>query len=133
MTTPSDPVLALGAILGDGSADGWEWGLASGALHHEVAALSAGLESPVHLEVHFFVEGRIRQNTFEGVRTGRFSRAKMKLWVQAAIPTGAVGDRRAVLLSALADAVNEAERFVIRRKLAEGLPEIQSVVRTLRS
>lgn len=133
VVTENLPALELGAVLGGGSPGGREWGMASGALHREAVALSAGLDSPVRLEVHFHVDGRIAPNEFEGVRTGRFSRTKSKLWVQAAIPGGVVEDRRAVLLAALADAVDEAERYVIQRRLADGLPAIQSVVAMLRS
>jgi hypothetical protein len=48
--------------------------------------------------------------------------------VQAAIPAGVARDREALLLEMLDEAVAEAERYALRKQLADGLPEIRQLV-----
>lgn len=64
------------------------------------------------------------------MRTGRFSKAKSLLVVQAAVPAGAVDDaeRLALLRRLLDDAVDEAERFVQKRRLAPNLDAVGGIL-----
>lgn len=130
MTADAVPVLQIGAVLGDSDMESMAWSRAIGTISREAEVLSAGSDSPIRVNVIYHVDGRLAPNEFEGVRTGRFSKASSLLVVQAAVPAK-VEDRRAVLLALLGDAAAEAERFAVRKKLAGGLPEILGLVRQL--
>lgn len=131
MTVNAVPVLLVGAVLGDSDLESMAWSRSIGTISREAEAMSAGLDSPMRVNVVYHVDGRLAPNEFEGVRTGRFSKAKSLLVVQAAVPAK-VDDRRLVLLALLGDAVAEAERYAVRKKLADGLPEILGLVRQLK-
>jgi hypothetical protein len=124
---PQTPVLAIGAIMGDIDSER-EWGAIFGALSKRVKSLRDGLESPLHLTVVLHVDGRLKPNEFEGVRTGRLRKRDNHLTVQAAVPTGPLEDRMATLSRLLQDAVAEAERFSRNRGIAEELGAIRSLV-----
>lgn len=131
--TTSDclPVLTLGAALGDADPASMTWARAVGALSIQVGELGHGVDSPVRLAVEFHVDGRIEPNQFVGVRTGRFSRARNHLVVQAAVAKLTEEDHRLVLLQLLDEAVLEAERFLRSKNAADGLPRIREVVARL--
>ena len=133
MTSESRSILLIGAILGEGGAVSALWREAIGRLSVEAEALGAGMRSEVNVNVVFHVDGRHQRNEFEGVRTGSFFRSINTLEVQAALAGGEVESRREVLLNSLLAAVEEAERYVRRRKLADGLPEIRGVVEELQA
>jgi len=63
-------------------------------------------------------------NEFVGVRTGGFSRGAPHLMVRAAVPVGPVEDRDEVLWALLTEAVEVAEAYAKRQKIAEALPEL---------
>ncbi|WP_146184913.1 hypothetical protein [Agromyces badenianii] len=86
------------------------------------------VESPLALNVVFHVDGKLAANEFTGVRTGHFSKKDSHLMVQAAVPSGPVENRQAVLLSLLRDAVAEAETFAKKRGIAESLDEIRAII-----
>jgi hypothetical protein len=125
-------VLMIGAVLGDSHDETMLWSKAIGTLSQTVQALSADLNSPVKVIVMYHVDGRLAPNEFEGVRTGRFTETKSLLVIQAAVSGGPADDRRGVLVSLLSDAVSEAERYVVKEGLADGLPEIRDLVLRLR-
>lgn len=124
------PALAIGAVMGDIDAER-SWGADIGALSIRVKGLRAGIDSPVRLNVIFHVDGRLKPNNFEGVRTGRFRRRDNHLIVQAAVPSGEVDDHGALLLSLLAAAVREAEVFARKMDIAQELTAIRSLVDAL--
>lgn len=128
MTGASLPVLPVGAVLGDSDASSMAWSRLIGALSRKVEGLSSGMSSPVRVNVIFHVDGRLAPNDFVGVRTGRFNRATSMLVVQAAVPLGAVQDQDTVLVTLLREAVEAAESYVVKKKLADGLPEIRDLV-----
>jgi len=132
MTDDDRRALMIGAVLGDSHEESMLWSKAIGALSQTVQALSAELSSRVKVVVMYHVGGRLAPNEFEGVRTGRFTKAKSLLVVQAAVSGGPAEDHRAVLVSLLSDAVSEAERYVVKEGLADGLPEIRDLVQRLR-
>jgi hypothetical protein len=125
------PSLAIGAVLGDSDPQSMEWSRAIGALSTQVKALREGIDSPVKVNVVFHVDGRMAPNEFTGVRAGRFDTRRSLLVVQAAVSGAALEDGRPVLISLLRDAVDEAEHLVVRRGLADGLPEIRGILANL--
>lgn len=128
MTECDDPpVFSIGLALGDRSETNQAWKAVVTKVMNDVADLRAEVQSPLRLNVVFFVEGKLIRNDFEGVRTGRFSKKGSHLLVQAAIPTEPVGDRREVVLTLLSEAITEAEGFARRRGLAESLDEIRAI------
>ena len=127
LTMQTVPAIYVGAIMGDSDSESI-WGRAIGELSGEVEGLSKGVVSPVGLSIVYHVDGRIAPNEFEGVRTGRFDRRANRLVVQAAIPRSPVDGKREMLVTALLAAIDEAERYVVRKGLAEGLPEIRTLV-----
>lgn len=125
------PSLAVGAVLGDSDQQSMVWSRAIGALSNEVKALRGAVKSPVNVNVVFHVDGRLAPNDFSGVRTGRFDRRRAQLAVQVAVSGEPPQDPRSVLVPLLVAAVDEAERFAVRRRLADGLPEIHRIAAAL--
>lgn len=132
-TEPRKP-LSIGAVLGDADAASRAWSAAIGSL-----ALEAGARTPtpydgicVNVIVH--VTGRIAPLDFNGVEIRRFSKAKQMLVVGVALPHAPqepVVDKRSVLVPLVATAVAEAEAYVVKRKLASGLPGVRAVIEAL--
>lgn len=121
--------LSIGVVFGGSPEIDDLWQPETRRVMKAVMAHREGVASPLCLNVVFHVEGRLLPPLdFEGVRTGRLSRKRMELMVQAAVPREPVEDRRAALLGLLRDAVVEAEELARRRKIAEGLPEIRGIV-----
>jgi len=131
MTTQDVPALSIGAVLGDSDSESMAWSRAIGALSMQVQGLREGVSSPVRLSIAYHVDGRLAPNDFVGVRTGRFDKRSSRLQVQAAVSEAHAGDRRASLLSLLDEAVAEAERYVQKKSLAAGLPEIRELAARL--
>ena len=131
MTTRGMPVLSIGAVLGDSDADSMMWSRAIGALSSQVQTMRDGVDSPVRLSVAYHVDGRLAPNDFEGVRTGRFDNGSHRLVVQAAVKRVTVEDRPALLIGLLDEAIAEAERYVRRKGLAAGLPELRELAANL--
>ena len=94
---------------------------------------SANVHTPLSLNVVFFTDGRLLPLKFSGVRTGRFSRKSSKLMIQAAIPPGRADEREDILIKLLKDAIDEAEVFARRRKVADNLSELRALVDSLTS
>ena len=122
------PVLSLGTVYGGTLEVDGLWRPVIQRLRRQVMAAREGVTSALCVNVVYHVTGHIWAPDFEGVRTGSFSRMKMHLIVQAALPTEPIQDRRTVLLCLLRDAVVEAEEFARQRKIADGLPEIRGIV-----
>ena len=121
--------LSLGAVFGGSPEVDGQWRPEIQRLMSAVIAFREGVRSPLSVNVVFHVEGRLLPPLeFEGVRTGTFSRKRMLLMVQAAVPTEPVDDRRGVLLALLSDAVTAAEALAARRKVASSLPEIREII-----
>lgn len=125
------PVLSIGAVLGDSDAENRAWKEAIASLSREVAAQRDGVVSALAVNVVFHVHGKLKPNTFGGVRTGRFDSTGSHLLVQAAVPKDFAGDRRDVLLWLLRDALSEAEGFAQRRGLADSLTELRTLIRAV--
>lgn len=121
--------LSIGAVFGGTIAIDEAWKPAIQRTMKAVIRHREGLQSPLCVNVVFHVDGEhLPSVDFDGVRTGRLSRKRMELMVQAAVPPEPVVDRREVLLRLLRDAVAEAEAFARRRGIADELTEIRAVV-----
>lgn len=131
MMTATPPVLSIGAVLGDSDLESMAWKRAINSLSREVKALRDGVNSPLHVNVVFHVDGKVAPNEFEGVRTAKFDEPAAHLMVQAAVPSGPVEDRRGVLEGLLRTSVDEAERFAAQSGLARQLDNLHDLVRRL--
>lgn len=127
MSNAITPVLSVGAVMGDTDAEK-AWGPAIGTLTMRVRELRDNVDSPVRLNVMFHVDGRLVPNDFEGVRTGRFRKKDASLIVQAAVPSTVEGDKGVALRELLADAVAAAESYARRKKLADDLGDLRTLV-----
>lgn len=128
---PEVPALAVGAVLGDSDSGSMAWSRAIGDLSMRVEELREGVDAPVRLNVVFHVDGRLARNEFEGVRTGRFDKRANRLVVQVAVVSASAEDRRAILISLIHDAVDEAERHLRKKRLAMDLPGIRNIIEQL--
>jgi hypothetical protein len=104
------------------------------ALARQVKALRAGVESPLNVNVVYQIPGEVLQIDFTGVRTGRYSASKHLLLVQAAVPAEPIPESNDFLLGLLQSAIEEAERFAVRRRIAEGpLTELRELIEALKA
>lgn len=131
VTEKTVPALTIGAVLGDSDSGSMAWSREIGKLSTEVIGLREGVESAVRISVVFHVEGRLAPNDFDGVRTGRFDKRTQRLVVQAAVGDPHEGSRRKTLVNRLREAIDVAEAYLKRKKLAEALPEIRALVESL--
>ncbi|WP_143448889.1 hypothetical protein [Kineosporia sp. A_224] len=122
------PALTLGAVLGDSDTQSMTWSRTIGSLSLETRALSAGVASPLCVNVVFHVDGRLAPNEFQGVRTGRFSMSKSLLVVQAAVQHELTANPRATLVGLLEQAIVEAESYAAKKQIANELPELRDVL-----
>jgi hypothetical protein len=83
------------------------------------------------VNVVFHVPGHILGVDFQGVRTGRFSKKDSWLMVQVALPEEPPEDVDAYLKLTLVEAIDEAERWSRKRKLADDLQSLHRLVEAL--
>lgn len=133
MSVDAVPGLLIGAVLGDSDTKSMAWSRVIGALSREVEQLSIGLSTPIRVNVVYHVDGRVVPNEFEGVRTGRFKKAKSLLVVQAAVPANIPDEPERLLLELLEESVVAAESFARQKRLADGLPALRALVRQVMS
>ena len=120
-------VLSFGAVLGDSDALSRRWGAALGDLTRQAKIAQDGVISPLRLYVAFHLDGRLVPNNFTGVQTGRRD-AQGWLSVQVALIPDEERDPHKVLTEGLRDAVDAAESFARRNKIATELPELREVL-----
>jgi hypothetical protein len=126
---PAGP-LAIGSVVGGGFADK-EWRRAITVLAKRVIEIRDDYESPLSVNVIYHVPGEVVPKEFLGVRTGHYSSAKGWLIVQAAVPEHPAGDADAEVRQLLWQAVDAAERFAERRKIADALPNLRRLLADL--
>lgn len=124
-------VLSIGSVEGGSSPWIAIWREALTRLTRRVAESREGISSPLNLNVVFQIPGDLLKPEFEGVRTGRFSRKEGLLMVQVALPEQPPEDVNAELKGRLMAAVEEAERWARRRRLAGNLTETRELVMSL--
>jgi hypothetical protein len=126
-----EAALLIGAVLGDSDSESLAWSRAIGELALQAIALSADVESPLRINAVFHVSGRMSSAGFTGVRTGRFSKQKSLLVVQAAIEKADARGKRNVLLSSLEEMLELAEAYAAKKKLASQLASLHDVLTKL--
>jgi hypothetical protein len=132
MADKGPTALSIGIVLGGTAEVDRIWRPELTRLAKEVVAARADVGSdPLRVNVVFHIDGTQSPNEFHGVRTGRFSRRDQHLMVQAAVPPASVQDQRSALLSLLYQAVDEAEAYAGRRRIADGLPVIRAILASL--
>ena len=122
--------LSVGVMDG-GSTDGGAGATAAKGLGLRVQRQRAGIESPLNVNVVFQLAGRHDTPDFRGVRTGRYSKSRNWLLVQAAVFPEEVTDAQAEMARLLVDAVAEAETWAKRRGIADALEGLTRLVHSL--
>lgn len=125
------PALSIGSIEGGSSPDMSRWRDAITRLTIDVASAAQDLECPLKVNVIYQVPGNILQPDFEGVRTGHYSKKDSSLIVQAAVPDDTPDDVEAQLKRLLVAAIDEAEQWAKRRRIAPDLHDLRELVARL--
>jgi hypothetical protein len=121
--------LSIGVLVGGWSPYTSEWKAALQNLSQRVTSVRDGASSPLNVNVIFQVPGNNITPDFEGIRTGYFSKKKMWLIVQVALPEAPPeGGIDADLLNRLKEAIDEAETWAKRRKIAGDLLVLHRIV-----
>jgi hypothetical protein len=124
------PVLSIGSVNGNGIGT-YEWRVAMRPLAARIRQLRDGVDSPLHVNVVYFVPGPAFRPDFEGVRTGSYLKAQHALVVQVALPIAPAVPHQQILRALLLDAIDAAEEFARRRKIAEELSGLRDLARTI--
>jgi hypothetical protein len=74
------------------------------------------------------VPGRTFKPEFAGVRTGRFSKKDNELMIQVALPETVPTDPASFLRASVLAAIDEAERWAVKRKVPSELGMLRAVV-----
>lgn len=126
--------LYVSAVLGGGGALGDVEaairGLAGVVRREEEAHPPEDPAEEAAVDVTFHLPGPILRPDYEGMRTGRWVKAKRLLVVQIAVPESISGDADAIskfLARSLRDAVELAAGYFAQRKLAFSLERARSV------
>jgi hypothetical protein len=123
--------LAIGSVVGGMTSTARTWSEAITRLTIRVDEARGGWTSPLSINAVFHVPGNILKPEFEGVRTGTYSKKDGWLMVQVALPEQPPDDVDSDLMERLMAAVDEAERWARRRRIADDLAELRRLVGTL--
>jgi hypothetical protein len=123
--------LSLGVVIGGDTPSNRPWREALDRLVPEVIEARAGLITPLNLNVVFHVPGNLVKPDYTGERTGRFSKKEMLLMVQVALPEEPPTDVDADLRRRLVAAVDEAQRWAIKRGIADSLTSLRDFASSL--
>jgi hypothetical protein len=124
-------VLSVGSVVGGSTSTNRLWRDAIGELTRAVAEARADVASPLNVNVVFQVPGNVVRPDFEGVRTGRFSKADRLLLVQVALPDEVPDEPGGYLRGALSIAIAEAEEWARRRSVAPDLKPLRELAARL--
>ncbi len=124
--------LSIGIIV-DSTASGGPSHRAARHLTRQVMLAASGVSSPLNVNVVFQLPGDWIAPDFVGVRTGRFNASRSLLMIQAAVPPEAADNPDSALLTLLAMAVDSAEAYARRKKIAPDLPDLHALVDRLGS
>jgi hypothetical protein len=125
------PALSIGSVEGGSSPSMPRWREGLTRLTIEVAKAAEHVESPLNVNVIYQVPGNILQPDFAGVRTGHYAKKDSSLIVQAALPDDAPEDVDGYLKRLLVAAIEEAEQWARRRRIAEDLSALRELARRL--
>lgn len=115
-------------MMGGKDAHNRRWDEVLSQVLSEVARIRIGRTSPVDLDLLFLIPGRYHTPDFEGVRVRGYSKAINAITGKIAFPRDEPKDVRGYIIGCLAQAVDQAEKLAVRRKLAPDLAEIRGVV-----
>jgi hypothetical protein len=121
-------VLSIGSIQGRWSPGMSTWREAIRSLSLGITQAREGVKSVLGVNVVFHVPGDILQPEFEGVRTGTFSKKNSLLMVQVALPEKPLSDVNAYLRARTVEALDEAERWARKKKIASDLSHLRRIV-----
>ena len=85
------------------------------------------------MNVVYDVPGEVLGLDWEGVRTGRSDASTRLLMVQATVPHEPPPDADAYLLDRLSEAIREAERWALRKGIAQDMLSLHKIVERLRA
>ena len=124
-------VISIGSIIGGTMGTTREWDSAVTRLMCVVAERRVGVASGLGINVVFQIPGEVLKPDFEGVRTGYYSKKENLLMVQVALPEELPDDIEGYLRRELAVAVDEAEAWGRRRRVAADLNSLRDLVERL--
>jgi len=124
-------VLSIGSVEGGWSPGSARWRDGITKLTRKVAAARQGVVSPLNVNVVFHVPGNILTPDFDGVRTGHFSNKQAWLIVQVALHEQPPDDVDVDLMVRLQAAIDEATQWAQKRRIADNLPQLRALVRSL--
>jgi hypothetical protein len=127
------PVLTSSTMIGGPSEKTERWDNPLRRLHVAITATANHASSPLKVQIHFQVSGRVWQPDFEGVRTGGYSRKENCLAVQVALSEEPPPNADAVLFGYLETSVDLAEEWFVRRKLGTDLRELRGIINAIGS
>lgn len=125
------PVLSVGAVTG-GTRASREWKLAVRSLTQRIMAARDQYDSPLCVNVIYYIPGEVHRADFAGVRTGRYTDATHWLVVQAALPDEPLSDADREVREILEIAVESAEQFACRRGIADRLIGLRNLLTAVR-
>lgn len=123
--------LSIGIVVGGMTSKARIWDEALTRLTVRVDEARQGWNSALNVNAVFHVPGNILKPEFEGVRTGTYSKKDGWLMVQVALPEQPPEDVDSDLRERLMAAVDEAERWARRRRVADDLAELRRLVAAL--
>jgi hypothetical protein len=123
--------LSVGVIVGGLTAQSKDWREALTQLSRDLSGIAGRLESDFRINVEFQIPGNIASPEFQGVRTGTFRKADRHLKVQIAVPNDPPADPYAYCVHAIGDAVDAAEAWSVRRRVAFDAEPFRSLLALL--
>ena len=115
-------------VVGGTTVNPGKWEEAGKSLGRRVAAIRGGVESPLCVNVVYYVPGEVLNLDWEGVRTGSYDRRRNLLMVHATVPEVPPEDPQPFLMVRLHEAVTEAEAWARRKRIAEELTALRALV-----
>jgi hypothetical protein len=132
MTLDSDErVLFVNSLVGGSLGSAREWAAAVSDITLRVFDAAAGAVSPLIVGVLFQISGETFKADFEGLRTGRYSKATNTLLIQVALPESLPDSTYDFLVEMLKKAIDVAEDVSRKKNLSDGLPAIRSILAQL--
>lgn len=128
-------VLSLGTVVGGSRPDNRAWLDAVNAISSRVIANRTDVDSPLAVNVVYYIPGEHFQPDFQGVRTGRSTRNPPALLVQVGLPQPLPNDAEQRILDLLSEAVDVADDYARRKRIVgeEGLRGLETLVHQLAS
>jgi hypothetical protein len=120
--------LSVGAVIGGSTPGNQAWRNAIRRVTKAIASAAKGVDVPLGLNVVFHVPGNLAAPDFEGLRTGRYSKAMSLLMVQIAVPATLDSDPDRFIHSSVAAAILEASRWAEKKRIPIDVHQLQSIL-----